>query len=80
MNDKHRQQIKEEVLEGVPLSVAGIGNTIVNLDKMVDLAISKTAKAIFKEMDMLTGKDGYIYTTDDDYEELKKKWCDGSKG
>ncbi len=88
-----KQKIKDEVLltEYDPYYLANAemtewdGLTFEELHKFLDLAISKTAKAIFEELsrfwvggidengEPVKGKREFY---DFDFEELRKKWCE----
>lgn len=84
MTPEKEKTIKEEVYKKLIREVGNIsGFTTTEIaKKAIDLAIEKTAKAIFDDLDsgdrikgdIEVGK-GVWWMDIDDYVELKKKWC-----
>ena len=66
----NKDSVKDETLDKIRGSSI---NEPIGDEFIVDLAIQKTAEAIFADIAMLNGEDGLLWQ--EDYEKLKNKWC-----
>ncbi len=68
---KHNQKINKEVYDDYRKSGFHL-----SVDMMINLAISKTAKAIFEEIRKIMGDKQDFVINYKEYLELRKKWCE----
>jgi len=80
---KDKQKIKEEVLiewkwKGVIPNNTALQKNVIYYGKIIDIAIQKTAKAIFEDfpqMKTISGKTVYGKVSGERVAEINQKWC-----